>query len=60
VVTPRDGPYDDHATLAKLPTDPRRGGDRVLILFTPARILTWRHRGELAERTVMRAGHWLA
>jgi hypothetical protein len=60
VVAPQDLRYDDPATLAKLPMDPRRGGDRVFVLLTPERILTWRHRGELADRAVMRAGRWLA
>jgi hypothetical protein len=55
-----DATHCDPAVLAKLPMDPRRGGDRVFLLLTPVRILTWRHRGELTDRTVMRHGQWLA
>ena len=43
-----------------LPMDPRRAHDRVFLLLTPQRILTWRHRGELAGRTIMANGNWLA
>lgn len=60
VLEPVDARLLDPHTLSWLPMDPRRGGDRVFVVFTPARILTWRHRGELADRTVMKDGRWLA
>jgi hypothetical protein len=53
-------PPTDSAVLARLPMDPRQGDDRVYLFFTPRRIMTWRNRGELAERTIMSAGRWLA
>jgi hypothetical protein len=60
VLEPSQAAQLDGAALDALPMDPRRGGDRVFLILSPVRILTWRHRGELADRTVMAKGQWLA
>jgi hypothetical protein len=36
------------------------GGDWVYVLLSPARIQVWRDVSEIAGRTVMRDGTWLA
>lgn len=51
-------PPDVAEVAARLPMRPVRP-DVVVLVFTPARILTWRHRDEIAGRTVMRNGRWL-
>lgn len=41
--------------------DPRSSGEAfVFLLLWPRRIQTWREANEIAGRTVMRDGHWLA
>jgi hypothetical protein len=61
VVTPADdADVAKSPVLGRLPMVPDRNGDRVFLVFTPRRILTWRHRGELRDRTIMDDGRWLA
>ncbi len=59
VVDPVRVPPADRSTVARLPMNPQRAGDVVYLFFVPDRILAWRHRGEIAGRTVMAHGRWL-
>jgi hypothetical protein len=59
VLTPVDITDEDSAILAALPLDPTRASGRVCLSFVPDRILTWRDRGEIADRVVMDCGKWL-
>ncbi|WP_433429264.1 pyridoxamine 5'-phosphate oxidase family protein [Nonomuraea sp. CA-141351] len=58
IVEPGDAQARDLG--AGLPLDPARGAGRVWLVFIPSRIMTWRHRGEIAGRTVMADSQWLA
>lgn len=40
--------------------NPGRVPGCVYLFLTPRRVLTWRHRGEIPDRTVMSDGRWLA
>jgi Pyridoxamine 5'-phosphate oxidase len=60
LVTPDAVPGDKaEFLLSRLPVGAGVSDRRYLFLI-PTRILAWRHRGELAERTVMARGEWLA
>jgi hypothetical protein len=59
VIAPQDVTDKESAILELLPMDPAKGDGRVYLFFTPRRIQTWRHRGEIADRTVMAQGRWL-
>lgn len=60
IVGQADLPASFEPVLDRLPMDPRHGEGRVFLVLTPSRIQAWRHRGELAERTVMTGGRWVA
>jgi hypothetical protein len=50
----------DRRYAAQADWDPRgAGGGYVLLVLRPTRIQAWREENELADRTVMRDGHWL-
>jgi hypothetical protein len=53
-------PDDLRPAVERLPMNPARSGDVVVLVFTPRRVLAWRHRAEIPDRTVMRDGRWLA
>lgn len=48
------------ATFARLPLDPRRVPGVTCVHLRPQRIQAWRALSEMADRTVMRDGRWLA
>ncbi|MGW3346966.1 pyridoxamine 5'-phosphate oxidase family protein [Nonomuraea rubra] len=60
LVAYEDLPADAPPVLADLPVNPSRVPGCVYLFLTPRRVLTWRHRGEIPDRTVMADGRWLA
>ncbi|WP_146607825.1 pyridoxamine 5'-phosphate oxidase family protein [Spongiactinospora gelatinilytica] len=59
VLSPGDLP-DDFTPPPGLPLDPARVPGCVYLRLTPQRVLAWRHRGEIPDRTLMENGRWLA
>ncbi|MET3963816.1 hypothetical protein ABIE44_003750 [Marmoricola sp. OAE513] len=55
--------HDDalHAAyVAQADWDPRRGGGAVFLVLRPVQVQAWREVNEIADRTLMRGGTWLA
>ncbi|WP_163507027.1 pyridoxamine 5'-phosphate oxidase family protein [Fodinicola acaciae] len=50
---------DVPAVAAELPLHPSRVPGCVYLFLTPKRVQAWRDRGEMREKVVMAAGHWL-
>ncbi|MDF5753661.1 pyridoxamine 5'-phosphate oxidase family protein [Spongiactinospora sp. TRM90649] len=59
-IVPPDGLPSGVAVPPGLPLDPARVPGCVYLFLTPRRVLAWRHRGEIPDRTLMRDGRWLA
>lgn len=51
---------DGKGYAARTGWDPRADESMVWIVFRPRRIQAWRELDELAERTIMEGGRWLA
>ncbi|MCB5907188.1 pyridoxamine 5'-phosphate oxidase family protein [Streptomyces pinistramenti] len=47
------------AFAAKLAWDPRGKDPWIFLSFRPRQIMAWREQNELADRELMRDGHWL-
>jgi hypothetical protein len=48
------------AYVAQADWDPRRSPGYVFLVLRPVRVQAWREVNEIAERTLMRDGRWLA